>query len=87
MKIERQAAEQSRLRVYLRLLSYVRPYAGLFVLSIVGFLVFGATEPMQAKLLGVLIKAVQAKDYDARFYIPALLIAAVCRSRHRFVRG
>lgn len=73
MKIERQA-EQSRIRVYLRLLSYVRPYVGLFVLSIVGFLVFGTTEPMQAKLLGVLIKAVQAKDYDARFYIPALLV-------------
>jgi subfamily B ATP-binding cassette protein MsbA len=73
MKIERQA-EQSRLRVYLRLLSYVRPHIGLFIISIFGFLVFGATEPTQAKLLGVLIKAVQAKDYDARFYIPALLI-------------
>jgi subfamily B ATP-binding cassette protein MsbA len=73
MKFERQA-EQSRMRVYLRLLSYVRPYIGLFAVSIVGFLVFGATEPAQAKLLGVLIQAVQAKDYDARFYIPALLI-------------
>ena len=73
MKIERQA-EQSRIRVYLRLLSYVRPYAALFALSIVGFLAFGSTEPMQAKLLGVLIKAVQAKDYNARFSIPAMLV-------------
>jgi subfamily B ATP-binding cassette protein MsbA len=73
MKYERQDA-QSRWRVYLRLLSYLRPYTGLFLLSIVGFLVFGLTEPAQAKLLGVLIKAVQEKDYDARFYIPALLV-------------
>ncbi len=50
-----------------------RPYIGLFALSIVGFLVFGTTEPAQAKLLGVLIEAVQTKDFDARFYIPALL--------------
>ncbi|MDB6060255.1 MAG: msbA [Verrucomicrobiaceae bacterium] len=73
MKIERQA-EQGRLRVYLRLLSYVRPYAGVFAISIIGFLIFGATEPAQAKLLGILIEAVQAKDYDARFYIPAALV-------------
>ncbi|HET8710393.1 MAG TPA: lipid A export permease/ATP-binding protein MsbA [Spongiibacteraceae bacterium] len=73
MKLEEQV-EHNRLRVYLRLLSYVRPYAGLFALSIVGFLIFGATEPLQAKLLGVFVKAVQGKDYNARFYIPALLI-------------
>ncbi len=73
MKFER-APSQSRFRVYLRLLAYVKPYAGLFVLSVIGFLAFAATEPMQAKLLGVLIEAVQVKDFDARFYIPAQLI-------------
>src|SRR5690606_35334449 len=33
---------------YLRLLSYVRPYTGWFVLSILGFVVFAASEPAQA---------------------------------------
>jgi subfamily B ATP-binding cassette protein MsbA len=73
MKFER-APRQSRFKVYLRLLTYVRPYAGMFILSVLGFLVFAATEPAQAKLLGVMIDAVQAKDFDARYYIPLMLI-------------
>lgn len=73
MKLE-QSGSQNRLQVYLRLLAYVKPYTGLFLISILGFLAFGATEPLQAKLLGVFVKAVQTKDYDARFYIPAALI-------------
>jgi subfamily B ATP-binding cassette protein MsbA len=73
MKFER-APRQSRFKVYLRLLTYVRPYAGMFVLSVLGFLAFAATEPAQAKLLGVMIDAVQAKDFDARYYIPLMLI-------------
>jgi len=73
MKLEH-VESQSRLQVYLRLLAYVKPYSGLFLISILGFLAFGATEPLQAKLLGVFVQAVQSKDYDARFYIPAMLI-------------
>jgi len=73
MKLEH-VESQSRLQVYLRLLAYVKPYSGLFLISILGFLAFGATEPLQAKLLGVFVQAVQGKDYDARFYIPAMLI-------------
>ncbi len=74
MKLEEQL-EHNRLHVYLRLLSYVKPYAGLFVLSIVGFAMFASTEPLQAKLLGVFVHAVQNQDVNARFYIPAFLIA------------
>jgi subfamily B ATP-binding cassette protein MsbA len=44
-------AQQSTLKIYLRLLSYVRPYAGLFLLSIVGFLIFASTQPMLAYIL------------------------------------
>lgn len=42
---------QSTLKIYLRLLTYVRPYAGLFMLSIVGFLIFASTQPMLAYIL------------------------------------
>jgi ATP-binding cassette, subfamily B, bacterial MsbA len=66
--------EYSRLQVYLRLLSYLKPYIGVFVLSLGGFLVFGLTEPLQAKMLGVFTHAVQTKDYNARYYIPLMLI-------------
>ncbi|MDX9873992.1 MAG: lipid A export permease/ATP-binding protein MsbA [Spongiibacteraceae bacterium] len=64
----------SNLAVYLRLLSYVRPYSGWFVLSIVGFVVFAASEPAQAMLMKVLVEALEQKDPDGRYYIPALLI-------------
>src|SRR5450830_1965319 len=42
---------QSTLAIYFRLLSYVRPYLGLFVLSIIGFLIFASTQPMLAYIL------------------------------------
>jgi ATP-binding cassette, subfamily B, bacterial MsbA len=73
MKLDR-SESQSRLQVYMRLLGYVKPYSGVFLLSIVGFLIFAATEPMQAKLLGVFVQAVQTKDSTAYIYIPAALI-------------
>lgn len=41
----------SSLKIYLRLLSYMRPYIGLFSLSIVGFVVFASTQPMLAGIL------------------------------------
>ncbi len=41
----------SSLKIYLRLLSYMRPYVGLFSLSIVGFVVFASTQPMLAGIL------------------------------------
>ncbi|MDU9035862.1 lipid A export permease/ATP-binding protein MsbA [Pseudomonas corrugata] len=42
---------QSTLKIYLRLLTYVRPYVGLFMLSIIGFLIFASTQPMLAYIL------------------------------------
>ncbi|BAN50955.1 lipid A export permease/ATP-binding protein MsbA [Metapseudomonas resinovorans] len=43
--------QQSDLRVYLRLLRYVRPYVGLFLLSLLGFLIFASTQPMLGYML------------------------------------
>lgn len=41
----------SSLKIYLRLLTYVRPYWGMFALSIVGFVIFASTQPMLAGIL------------------------------------
>ncbi|WP_236233819.1 lipid A export permease/ATP-binding protein MsbA [Pseudomonas tohonis] len=43
--------EPSSLKIYLRLLSYVRPYIWQFVLSIVGFVIFATTQPMLGAIL------------------------------------
>jgi subfamily B ATP-binding cassette protein MsbA len=43
--------ETSSLKIYLRLLNYVKPYVGIFLLSIVGFVIFASTQPMLAGIL------------------------------------
>ncbi|BBP85812.1 MULTISPECIES: lipid A export permease/ATP-binding protein MsbA [Pseudomonas] len=44
-------SQPSSLKIYLRLLSYVRPYIWQFVLSIVGFVIFATTQPMLGAIL------------------------------------
>jgi subfamily B ATP-binding cassette protein MsbA len=45
------SASPSSLKIYVRLLSYVKPYMGLFALSILGFLIFASTQPMLGYIL------------------------------------
>lgn len=61
--------------LYLRLLRYVRPYKGYFALSIIGMVIFAATEPalpalMQPMLDGSFIE----KDETMIMLVPILLI-------------
>lgn len=41
----------SSVKIYLRLLSYVRPYIGLFATSLLGFMIFASAQPMLASVL------------------------------------
>src|SRR6195952_2441337 len=43
--------ESSSLKIYFRLLGYVRPYISLFLISIGGFLIFASTQPMLGYIL------------------------------------
>ncbi|MCP2065091.1 UNVERIFIED_ORG: subfamily B ATP-binding cassette protein MsbA [Pseudomonas reinekei] len=45
------SASPSSLKIYFRLLGYVRPYISLFLISIVGFLIFASTQPMLGYIL------------------------------------
>jgi len=74
-------AEDSALKTYLRLLTYLKPLVLPFIVSIVGFLVFAASQPGLAKLVELVIDAIEAQDHDARIYLPLLAIAIY------FVRG
>lgn len=53
---------QSTLKIYLRLLGYVRPYMGLFALSIVGFLVFASAQPILAYILKYFVDGLSNPD-------------------------
>src|SRR5690606_36427673 len=45
------ASQSSSLKIYFRLLGYVKPYVALFMLSIFGFLIFASTQPMLGYIL------------------------------------
>nr|WP_319527213.1 lipid A export permease/ATP-binding protein MsbA [Pseudomonas laurentiana] len=46
-----ESSAPSSLKIYFRLLNYVKPYVGIFLLSIVGFVIFASTQPMLAGIL------------------------------------
>lgn len=62
-------------RIYLRLLTYVRPYVHIFALSILGFLVFAASQPALAQVTEMLINAIESGDTTQRIIIPLLMMA------------
>ncbi|MGB1270714.1 MAG: ABC transporter transmembrane domain-containing protein, partial [Endozoicomonas sp.] len=49
------------LQIYLRLLSYVKPYSGYFALSLFGLAIFALTQPAFAKLLEYFVQALEGQ--------------------------
>ena len=45
------AAPASSLKIYFRLLGYVRPFIGWFVISLFGYMIFASSQPMMAGIL------------------------------------
>ena len=64
--------QQSSLRVYLRLLKYVVPYWGLFVISILGFLIFASTQPMLGYMLKFFVDGLSNPDAGFFSEVPYL---------------
>ncbi|GAB3105339.1 lipid A export permease/ATP-binding protein MsbA [Aestuariicella hydrocarbonica] len=61
--------------VYWRLLKYLGPYWHIFALSIIGFLIFAASQPALAQVMEMLINAIESGDRDQRVAIPLLMMA------------
>jgi subfamily B ATP-binding cassette protein MsbA len=57
-----ESSATSSVKIYFRLLSYVRPYAGIFVLSILGFVIFASTQPMLAGILKYFVDGLTNPD-------------------------
>ena len=53
------SSKTSSLRVYKRLLGYVRPYWFIFLLSLLGFLLYAATQPAFAAIMQQIVDGVQ----------------------------
>ena len=62
----------SSLKIYLRLLGYVRPYIGHFAVSLVGYLIFASSEPMLAAVLKYFVDGLNTPGQNAVHYLPLL---------------
>lgn len=61
-------------KVYLRLLSYLKPFWGIGLLVLLGFSINAATEVSVAKLLERIIEAIQNKDQSFTTLFPLLVV-------------
>lgn len=59
---------------YRRLLSYMKSVLWAFGLSIFGFLLFALSQPLLAKLMEMVIEAIEQKDTEARWVLPAVAV-------------
>lgn len=66
--------QTASLKIYLRLLRYVKPFWVYFAISILGLLGFAATEPFLVKLTGQLIDAVERGDPNERIWLPMAVV-------------
>jgi subfamily B ATP-binding cassette protein MsbA len=67
-------ARPSSLQTWKRLLRYLRGLTPYFLLSVGGFAIFGASQPMLAKLMELVIEALNTKNADARWTLPAFAV-------------
>ncbi len=49
-------------QIYFRLLGYIKPYIGMFIISIVGFLIFATASPMQAYIMKYFVDGLANPD-------------------------
>ncbi len=78
--------EASAWAVYKRLLGYVKPYSGWFVLSFLGFSLFGASSVLFVKILENLVNVIAANDPADRYLVPLQVVGAtLLRSLGSFV--
>ncbi|MCO4757244.1 MAG: lipid A export permease/ATP-binding protein MsbA [Oceanospirillaceae bacterium] len=74
-------ASESSWRVYLRLLSYVKVYWFAFVVSVIGFGLYAATQAGFAKWLEYVVDSVSEGDLDQRTWLAVAVVGLF------FVRG
>ncbi|MFK5985750.1 MAG: lipid A export permease/ATP-binding protein MsbA [Pseudomonadota bacterium] len=65
---------QTGLQIYLRLMSYVKPYWKEFLLSVIGFFLYSSSQPALAWVAGWLSEAVFQPTESAKYLIPLALI-------------
>ena len=62
----------SSLKIYLRLLSYLKPFIGFFATSILGYIIFSSSQPMMAGILKYFVDGLTAPPSATTHYFPLI---------------
>lgn len=65
-------APDSSIKIYLRLLTYVRPYLAPFAISLIGFGIFASSQPMLAGVLKYFVDGISATEELSSYHLPLL---------------
>lgn len=71
-KKNKTATQKDSAQVYRRLLTYVRPHRGLFLISFAGFLLYSSTQTLFAALIKHIIDTLQTEAREGMYYLPLL---------------
>jgi subfamily B ATP-binding cassette protein MsbA len=73
-------------RLYGRLLTYVKPFIGSFLLAILGFIIFASAAPLLSKMMGEIVDVLaDPKPEDANFVVFALIAIFAYRGLGTFL--
>ncbi|WP_291992511.1 lipid A export permease/ATP-binding protein MsbA [Candidatus Accumulibacter sp. ACC003] len=79
----------SSLRIYFRLLGYLRPFVGMFAISLLGYMIFASSQPMMAGILKYFVDELNEPtsvtrqatpltgDLEVVYGVPLLLIVVI----------
>ena len=62
----------SSLKIYLRLLNYLRPMIGMFAISLLGFIAFASSQPLLAAILKYFVYGLTMPSGSTFHCIPLL---------------
>lgn len=87
-KKEKVKKNKTGTRVYRRLLRYLRPYKGLFVISFLGYMLSSATQPLFAEMIKIIIDTLQTEERKDALRLPFMFSGLIIvRSIGVFIGG
>jgi len=72
--MKKKAKKHSGRVIYKRLMKYVLPYWKMFVVSLLGFLLYAGTQPMVAMIIQHIIETLNTKEREGIEYLPLFFI-------------
>ena len=82
------AVETSALTIYLRLVRYLKPHVSLFLISVVGYILYALANVGYSKMMETLVNTVETDAASARWQVPLDIIGlTLMRGLGMFVGG